>query len=401
MKQGGKTMEKVYVVGAARTPVGSFGGALKDVNAVELGRIAIAESLQRAGVEASEVEEVLLGNVLQAGLGQNPARQAAINAGIPVEVPETTVNKVCGSGLKAIAMGAQSIMLGDAELIVAGGTESMSQAPYLVPAARWGGRMGDLKMVDSMIKDGLWCAFGNYHMGVTAENVAEDYGITREEQDSFAVNSQEKAINAIDAGKFQEEIVPVTIPRKKGEDITVDTDEHPRRGTTLEKMAALPPVFKKEGGTVTAGNASGINDGAGVVVLASASKVEKLGLTPMVEIANYASAGVEPRIMGTGPISACRRLFEKAGVTADDVDLFELNEAFASQAISVMRDLNVNPEITNVNGGAIALGHPIGASGARIFITLIHEMSKRKSKTGVASLCIGGGQGVASLVRAP
>ncbi len=394
-------MEKVYVVGAARTPVGSFGGALKDVNAVELGRIAIAESLQRAGVEASEVEEVLLGNVLQAGLGQNPARQAAINAGIPVEVPETTVNKVCGSGLKAIAMGAQSIMLGDAELIVAGGTESMSQAPYLVPAARWGGRMGDLKMVDSMIKDGLWCAFGNYHMGVTAENVAEDYGITREEQDSFAVNSQEKAINAIDAGKFQEEIVPVTIPRKKGEDITVDTDEHPRRGTTLEKMAALPPVFKKEGGTVTAGNASGINDGAGVVVLASASKVEKLGLTPMVEIANYASAGVEPRIMGTGPISACRRLFEKAGVTADDVDLFELNEAFASQAISVMRDLNVNPEITNVNGGAIALGHPIGASGARIFITLIHEMSKRKSKTGVASLCIGGGQGVASLVRAP
>ena len=394
-------MERVYVVSAARTPVGSFGGVLKDVNAVRLGAIAIEEAIRRAGVEANHVEEVLMGNVLQAGLGQSPGRQAGVKAGVPVEVPATTINKVCGSGLKAINLGAQAIMTGDADLVVAGGTENMSQAPYLAPAARWGGRMGNLALEDSMIKDGLWCAFENVHMGITAENIAEEYNISREEQDEFALNSQQKAVAAIDEGKFADEIVPVNVPQKKGEDIIVDTDEHPKRGSSLEKLSALKPAFKKEGGTVTPGNASGINDGAGAVVLASASQVEKLGLNPLFEITHFASAGVEPRVMGTGPIAACRKLFSRAGIEPDEVDLYELNEAFASQALSVLKTLNVNSEITNVNGGAIALGHPIGASGVRIFITLLYEMLKRKSNTGVASLCIGGGQGIATLVKSP
>ena len=394
-------MERVYVVSAARTPVGSFGGVLKDVNAVRLGAIAIEEAIRRAGVEANHVEEVLMGNVLQAGLGQSPGRQAGVKAGVPVEVPATTINKVCGSGLKAINLGAQAIMTGDADLVVAGGTENMSQTPYLAPAARWGGRMGNLTLEDSMIKEGLWCAFENVHMGITAENIAEEYNISREEQDEFALNSQQKAVAAIDEGKFADEIVPVNVPQKKGEDVIVDTDEHPKRGSSLEKLSALKPAFKKEGGTVTPGNASGINDGAGAVVLASASQVEKLGLNPLFEVAHFASAGVEPRVMGTGPIAACRKLFSRAGMEPDEVDLYELNEAFASQALSVLKTLNVNPEITNVNGGAIALGHPIGASGVRIFITLLYEMLKRKSNTGVASLCIGGGQGIATLVKTP
>jgi len=394
-------MERVYVVSAARTPVGSFGGVLKDVNAVRLGAIAIEEAIRRAGVEANQVDEVLMGNVLQAGLGQNPGRQAGVKAGVPVEVPATSINKVCGSGLKAINLGAQAIMTGDADLVVAGGTENMSQTPYLAPAARWGGRMGNLTLEDSMIKEGLWCAFENVHMGITAENIAEEYNISREEQDEFALNSQQKAVAAIDEGKFADEIVPVNVPQKKGEDVIVDTDEHPKRGSSLEKLSALKPAFKKEGGTVTPGNASGINDGAGAVVLASASQVEKLGLNPLFEVAHFASAGVEPRVMGTGPIAACRKLFSRAGMEPDEVDLYELNEAFASQALSVLKTLNVNPEITNVNGGAIALGHPIGASGVRIFITLLYEMLKRKSNTGVASLCIGGGQGIATLVKNP
>lgn len=388
------------MVGAARTPVGSFGGALKSVSAVELGSVAISEAIKRAGINKEGVDEVIMGNVLQAGLGQNTGRQAAVKAGLPVEVPVTTINKVCGSGLKAVNLGAQAIMLGHADVIVAGGTENMSLSPYLANAARWGGRMGHLTMQDSMITDGLWCAFENVHMGITAENIAKDYNISREDQDLFAVQSQEKAIAAIDTGRFRDEIVPVVIPQKKGDPVTVDTDEHPRRGATAEKLAALRPAFKKDG-TVTAGNASGINDGAAVVVLASAGTVERLGLKPMVEVADFASAGVEPRVMGTGPIAACRRLFERTGLTTDDIDLFELNEAFASQALSVVRELNVNTGLANVNGGAIALGHPIGASGARVFVTLIHEMVKRKSRQGVASLCIGGGQGIATLARLP
>ena len=392
-------MEKVYVVGAARTPVGSFGGTLKDVAAIKLGSIVIEESLKRAGVSKDAVDEVIMGNVLQAGLGQNPGRQAALNSGIPEDVPAFTINKVCGSGLKAINLGAQAIMCGDSDIVVAGGMESMSAAPYLVPAARWGGRMGDLSMVDSMIKDGLWCAFNDVHMGITAENIASDFKISREEQDRFALGSQEKAVAAIDSGRFKDEIVPVVIPQRKGDPVTVDTDEHPRRGTKLEALASLRPAFIRDGGTVTAGNASGINDGAAVAVLASESKVKELGLNPLVEVAAFASAGVSPRIMGTGPIAACRKLFEKMRLKGDDIDLYELNEAFAAQAISVMRELNVNPEITNVNGGAIALGHPIGASGSRVFVTLVFEMMKRKSGKGVASLCIGGGQGIATLVN--
>jgi len=386
------------VVGAVRTAVGSFGGSLRDVTAVKLGSIVIEEALKRAGLDKKDVDEVIMGNVLQAGLGQSSGRQAAVNAGIPVEVPVLTVNKVCGSGLKAINLGAQSIMLGDADIVVAGGMENMSAAPYLAPMARWGGRMGHTVMQDAMILDGLWCAFEDIHMGITAENIADDYNISREDQDLFALQSQHRAIAAIDEGRFDDEIIPVPVPQRKGEPLPFSTDEHPRRGTTLEKLAALRPAFKKDG-TVTAGNASGINDSAAAVVLASGRVVGKLGLKPMVEVINFASAGVEPRVMGTGPIAACRRLFKKTGLSVEDIDLFELNEAFASQSLAVLKELQVNPEIVNVNGGAIALGHPIGASGARIFITLIFEMRRRKSNLGVASLCIGGGQGVATLVK--
>ncbi len=392
-------MEKAFVLSAVRTPVGTFGGALKEISAVDLGTLVIAEALKRAGVGGEEVDEVIMGNVLQAGLGQNPARQASVKAGIPREVPAFTVNKVCGSGLKTVNLAAQSIMTGESELVVAGGMENMSRAPYMAPSARWGGRMGDQELKDVMILDGLWCAFENVHMGITAENIAEDFGIGREEQDQFALESQRKAIKAIDEGVFKEEVVPVEIKPRKKEPYRVDTDEHPRRGTTLEKLQKLPPAFKKDG-TVTAGNASGINDGAGALVLASAGKVKELGVKPLAEIAGFASAGVEPRIMGTGPIRAIRKLLERSGCSLTDIEIIELNEAFASQSLSVIRELKINTEITNVNGGAIALGHPIGASGTRLMVTLLYEMLRRGSRLGLASLCIGGGQGIATLVKA-
>ncbi len=391
-------MERVFVAGTARTPVGTFGGALKDVSAADLGALVISEALKRAGVNEPQVEEVVMGNVLQGGQGQNPARQASIKAGLSSSVPAYTVNKVCGSGVKSINLAAQSIMTGEYDVVVAGGMENMSQAPYTLPAARWGARMGDQKAKDLMILDGLWCAFEDIHMGVTAENIAQEYGIGREEQDKLALESQEKAINAIDEGVFKEEIVPVEIKPRKKDPYFVDTDEHPRRGATLEKLSALPPAFKKDG-TVTAGNASGINDGAGALVLVSEKKAMELGLNPMAEITGFASAGVEPRIMGTGPIRAISRLMETTGYSMEDLDLIELNEAFASQALSVIKELKVNTEIMNVNGGAIALGHPIGASGTRLMVTLLYEMSRRGSSLGLASLCIGGGQGIATLVK--
>ena len=391
-------MENVYVVGATRTAVGTYGGTLRDVKAAELGRIVIEESLKRANVDKQEVDEVLMGSTLQGGAGQNPGRQASINAGLPVSVPALTINKACGSGLKTVAFGAQAIQLGDADVIVAGGMESMSGTPYMQHSVRWGKRMGHDQSMDGMLLDGLWCAMEDVHMGITAENIAQDYGISREEQDLFASQSQEKAIQAIDENKFQDEIVPVEIPQKKGDPIVFDTDEHPKRGTSQEKLGKLPPAFKKDG-TVTAGNASGINDGAAAVVLASEKAVKRLGLKPLYKITGYSSAGVEPRIMGTGPIPAIRNLLERYQIDLKDIELIELNEAFASQALSVIKDLNLNTEITNVNGGAIALGHPIGASGTRILVTLIYEMMKRDAKTGLASLCVGGGQGVAMTIE--
>ncbi len=391
-------MKKAVVVSAVRTAVGTFGGTLNAVPVTELGAIVVKEALDRAGVSKDLVEEVILGNVLQAGLGQNPARQSTLKAGLDVTVPAYTVNKVCASGLKAINLGVQAIMLGDADVVVAGGMENMGRAPYLTEAARWGGRMGDTQLVDSMIKDGLWCAFGDTHMGITAENIAADFGISREEQDRFALTSQERAIKAIDEGLFKEEIVPVNIPQRKGDPIVFDTDEHPRRGTTLEALQKLRPAFKKDG-TVTAGNASGINDGAAAVVLMSEEKAGELGLKPLAAIRSYASAAVEPRIMGTGPIPATRKALQKAGLTIEDMDLVEANEAFASQAISVMRELNLDPEKTNPTGGAIALGHPIGASGARIFVTLLYGMLRQNASLGLTTLCIGGGQGCATIVE--
>jgi acetyl-CoA C-acetyltransferase len=391
-------MKKAVIVGAVRTAVGSFGGSLKDVSAVELGTIVIREALRRAGVSPDQVDEVIMGNVLQAGLGQNPARQAAVKAGLPVEVPALTINKVCGSGLKAINLGAASIMLGDASVVVAGGMENMSQAPYTAPAARWGQRMGHGKVIDTMIVDGLWCAFNDYHMGITAENIAADFCLSREDQDELAAESQRRAVAAIETGRFKDEIVPVEIPQRKGDPVIFDTDEFPRKGTTADALAKLRPAFNKEG-TVTAGNASGINDGAAAVVLMEQELAKSLGLTPLAVIESYASAGVEPRIMGTGPITATRKALEKAGMSVDDIDLIEANEAFAAQALSVVNTLKFNREIVNVNGGAIAIGHPIGASGARIFVTLLFEMQKRGANSGLATLCIGGGQGVATVVK--
>ncbi len=391
-------MHKVAVVQALRTPVGSFGGSLKKTPAVDLGALVIKEVLERAGVAPEEVDEVILGNVLQAGLGQNPARQAALKAGLPITVPALTINKVCASGLKSIMLGVQAILAGDAEVVLTGGMENMSMAPYALDAARWGMRMGDSQAVDTMIKDGLWCAFNDYHMGITAENVAADFGVTREDQDALAVTSQTRAIEAIDAGYFKEEIVPIIIPQRKGEAIVFDTDEFPRRGITLEGLSKLRAVFKK-GGTVTAGNASGINDGAACILLMSLDKAEKLGLKPLVIIKSYASAGVDPRIMGTGPIPASRKALQKAGLSVADLDLIESNEAFAAQAVFVARELGFDMAKVNVNGGAIALGHPIGASGARIFVTLLHEMLRRKVRYGLATLCVGGGQGAAVIVE--
>jgi acetyl-CoA C-acetyltransferase len=392
----GQNGQAIVVVGAARTPVGSFNGAFANTPAHDLGKVAITAALERAKVEPGEVDEVILGQILTAGQGQNPARQAAINAGIPNEATAWGLNQLCGSGLRAVAIGMQQIVNGDADVIVAGGQESMSMAPHAAHM-RNGTKMGDFKLVDTMIKDGLWDAFNGYHMGTTAENVAQRWQLTREEQDKFAVASQNKAEAAQKAGKFKDEIVPVTVPGRKG-DVIVDQDEYIRAGTTIDAVAKLRPAFSKDG-TVTAGNASGINDGAAAVVLMSAAEAEKRGLTPLARIVSWATAGVDPAIMGTGPIPSSRRALEKAGWKVGDLDLVEANEAFAAQACAVNKDMGWNPEIVNVNGGAIAIGHPIGASGARVFVTLLHEMQKRNAKKGLATLCIGGGMGVAMCVE--
>lgn len=392
-------MREVVIAGAARTPIGNYGGTLQSVTTVTLGSTAVKEAIKRAGIKPEQVDEVVMGCVLQAGLGQNVARQVSMAAGIPKEVPAMTINKVCGSGLRSVGLAAQIIKAGDADIIVAGGMESMSMAPYVVPSARWGQRMFDAKMLDEMVKDGLWDAFNNYHMGMTAENVAEQWGLSREELDEFALKSQQKAEAAIKAGKFKDEIVPVVIPQKKGDPVVFDTDEFPKFGSTMEKMAKLKPAFKPDGGVVTAANASGINDSGAALIVMSADKAKELGITPLCKIVSYASAGVDPSIMGTGPIPASRKALEKAGLTIADMDLVEANEAFASQSLAVGRDLEIPEEKLNVNGGAIALGHPIGASGARILITLIYEMKKRNSKKGLATLCIGGGMGTALIVE--
>jgi acetyl-CoA C-acetyltransferase len=390
-------MKEVVIVGAARTPVGRFGGALKDIPAVKLGVIAVQEALKRAKVAPDQVDEVILGNVLQAGLGQNTARQVLIHSGISQEVPAQTINKVCASGLKSVMLAAQVIKSEDAEIVVAGGIESMSQAPYALRAARWGARMGSSEMVDLMIYDGLMDVFNQYHMGITAENVAARFDITRKEQDELALRSQDNAQRAIKEGRFKEEIVPVPIPQRKGDPVLFDTDEHPR-GTTLEALGALKPAFKKDG-TVTAGNASGINDGGAAFVVMSADKALALGLEPLAYVKSYATAGVDPTIMGTGPIPACKKALAKAGLTVKDLDLIEANEAFASQAAIVNREMGWPLEKVNVNGGAIAIGHPIGASGARILNTLLFEMIKRDSRLGLATLCVGGGMGAALILE--
>jgi acetyl-CoA C-acetyltransferase len=390
-------MQEAVVVSAVRTAVGTFGGSLKAISPLTLGALVIKEVLQRAGLKPEQVEEVIMGCVLQAGLGQNVARQAALKAGLPVETPCLAVNKVCGSGLRSITLAANAIIAGEAEIIVAGGTENMSAAPYLVNGARWGLRMGDSNMVDSMIKDGLWCAFNDYHMGMTAENLAAKFSISREDQDLFALESQQRAQTAIENGRFKDEIVPVEVPQKKGDPLNFAVDEHPRM-TTLEALTKLKPAFKKDG-TVTAGNASGINDSAAAVVVMSSAKAKELGLKPLALIKSYASAGVDPAIMGTGPIPATKKALTRAGWSVPDLQLIEANEAFAVQALSVCRELDFDPSIVNVNGGAIAIGHPIGASGARIFITLLYEMQKRKVQKGLATLCIGGGQGIACTVE--
>jgi acetyl-CoA C-acetyltransferase len=383
------------IVGAARTPVGTFGGAFADVPATRLGAVAVEEAMRRAGIDTAD--EILMGNVLQAGLGQNPARQSAMGAGLSETVPSTTVNKVCGSGLKTVALAAQAIRAGDADCVVAGGMENMSRAPYLVESGRYGYRLGHGQLVDEMIRDGLWCAFDDCHMGNTAENIARDYEVSREDQDAFAAASQQKAETAIKSGRFKDEIVAVPVQRRK-EQVLVDRDEHPRAGTTVESLAALRPAFDKEG-SVTAGNASGINDGGAAVVVMSEERARSEGRTPLARIRAYASAGVAPRIMGMGPVPAVKAALEKAGVSLRDIDLFELNEAFAAQSVAVSRELALPEDKVNVNGGAIALGHPIGASGTRILVTLLHEMWKRDAQLGVAALCIGGGQGLAMVLE--
>lgn len=391
-------MREVVIVSAVRTAIGKFDGALASLSAVDLGSIVVKEALRRANIDPQLVEEVILGNVLQAGLGQNPARQAAIKGGIPVEVPSFTVNKVCGSGLKSVEIATQVIMAGDADIVVAGGMESMSNAPYATSAkARWGLRMGDAKLIDIMVNDGLWCAFNDHHMGITAEKVAEQFNITRQEQDQTAYKSQVKAVAAIEKGAFKDEIVPIAIKNKKGE-IVVDTDEFPRKDITLEGLAALKPAFKKDG-TVTAGNASGINDGAAALVLMSAEKARELGIKPLAKIVAYASAGVDPSIMGIGPVPATRKALAKANLEIKDMDLIEANEAFAAQWCAVGKELGFDLAKVNVNGGAIALGHPIGASGARILVTLLHALQAGNLKRGLATLCIGGGQGTATIVE--
>lgn len=391
-------MTEVVIVAAVRTPIGSFGGSLKDISTVDLGSLVIKNAIERAGLEPEQVDEVIMGNVLGAGLGQNVARQMSVHAGVPVTVPAFTINKVCGSGLKAVQLAVQAVLCGDAEVVVAGGAENMSQAPYILPNQRWGSRMGNATVVDTMLRDGLTDGFEDYHMGITAENVAEQYGITREDQDSFALRSQKRAVAAVESGRFKEEIIPVEIPQRRGEPLVFDTDEFPRKDVSLEGLSKLRPAFQKDG-SVTAGNSSGINDGAAAVVVMSAEKAKELGVPVLATIKSYASAGLDPKVMGCGPIYASRKALEKAGLTVADLDLVESNEAFAAQACAVAKELNLDLEKVNVNGGAISLGHPIGASGCRILVTLLHEMQKRDAKRGLVTLCIGGGMGTALIVE--
>lgn len=391
-------MREVVIASAVRTPVGAFGGSLKDIAPGELGAIVIKEALNRAGVSPELVDEVIMGCVLQAGHGQGIARQAAMKAGVPQEVPAWTLNMICGSGLKSVSMAASLIRSGEAEIVVAGGTENMSMAPYVMKNARWGLRMGDSTVVDTMVYDGLTEVFNNYHMGITAENIASQWGISREDQDAFSARSQQLASQAVESGRFDDEIVPVMIPQRKGDPVAFSRDEYPKAGTTVDALAKLRPAFKKDG-TVTAGNASGINDGAAALVVMSREKAEELGVTPLAVIAAHASAGVDPTVMGIGPVPASLKALKSAGLTVQDMDLIEANEAFAAQALAVGRELNFDPEKVNVNGGAIAIGHPIGASGARILVSLLHEMKKRDAKAGLATLCIGGGMGQAVVVK--
>lgn len=391
-------MKEIVILAAARTPIGKFGGSFTGVGAVELGRIAARAVYERCRVDPSLTEEVFIGNVLSAGQGQNVARQVAMAAGLPDSVPAVTLNKVCGSGLRTVSLAAQIIKAGDGDLILTGGTENMTRAPYLMNSHRWGERMGDGMIVDSMIRDGLWDIFNDYHMGITAENIAERYGLSREEQDAFAAASQQKTEKAIKEGLFSDEIVPVSIPQRKGEPLLMDTDEFPRAGVTAEGLAKLKPAFKKDG-TVTPGNASGINDGAAMLLIASADKARELGVKPLARIVSYGSGALDPAYMGLGPIPATKRTLEKAGLTVDDMDLIEANEAFAAQSLVVIRELGLDPDRVNINGGAIALGHPIGASGARILVTLLYAMMKRKGRYGLATLCIGGGQGTSVIVE--
>ncbi|HER8861131.1 acetyl-CoA acetyltransferase [Streptococcus pyogenes] len=390
--------KEVVITSAYRTPIGNFGGVFKSLSAVDLGVTVVTKILADTGLKSDAIDEVIFGNVLHAGLGQNVARQVALNAGLSYDTSAFTIDMVCGSGLKAVELGAQKIQTGNADIVLVGGTENMSQAPYVLQGQRWGSRMGDSKVVDTMLKDGLSDAFAGYHMGITAENIVQQYGLTREEQDAFAADSQRKAQLAIEKGRFKEEIAPVTIPQRKGEPLLVDQDEYPKFGTTVDKLAKLRPAFIKDEGTVTAGNASGINDGAAAILLMSKEKAEELGLPILAKITSYASAGVDPSIMGCGPIPATKKALAKAQLTIDDIDLIEANEAFAAQALAVSRDLGFDNEKVNVNGGAIALGHPIGASGARILVTLLAEMAKRDVRHGLATLCIGGGQGQSIIV---
>ena len=391
-------MKEVVIVSAARTPIGKFGGSLAPFSAVRLGVIAAKEAIKRAAINPGEIDETIVGNILSAGEGQNIARQVSVHAGVPETSPAMTINHLCGSGLRAVSLAAQTIMLGDADVVLAGGTESMTNAPYLIPKARFGYKMGNGQITDSMVHDGLTEVFNNYHMGVTAENIAEQWEISREEQDRFALQSQLKTEKAQKQGSFKDEIVPVEIPQRKGDPVIFDTDEFPKHGQQIEKLSKLRPAFKKAG-TVTAGNASGINDGAAMLVIMSKEKADELGVKPLCTIKSYGNAALDPKIMGYGPVPATKKALEKAGMKTEEIDLIEANEAFAAQSIAVLRDLNLNPEIVNVNGGAIALGHPIGASGARILTTLIYEMMKRDVKTGLATLCIGGGQGTSLIIE--
>ena len=391
-------MREVVIASAVRTAIGTFGGSLKDIPAVDLGALVIKEAVNRAGIKPELVNEVVMGNVIQAGLGQNVARQSAVKAGLPIEIPAMTINMVCGSGLRSVALAAQMIKAGDCDVVVAGGMENMSRAPYALETTRWGQRMGDGKIVDTMIKDALSDAFNNYHMGVTAENIVKEWGLTREELDEFSLNSQLKAEKAIKEGKFKDEIVPVMVPQRKGEPKVFDTDEGPRFGSTIEGLARLKSCFIKEG-KVTAGNSSGINDGAAAFVVMSAEKAAELGVTPLATIVSYGHKGLDPAIMGYGPFHATKAVMESANLTVEDMDLIEANEAFAAQSIAVAKDLHFDMSKVNVNGGAVALGHPVGASGARILVTLLHEMQRRDAKKGLATLCIGGGMGTAMIVE--